>query len=262
MIKIKFIKLHFTKILSVLLFLLLFGAYAKIFAIANPYNPGQTLDPNCLPGEVNCTVLIGTGGGLSSATGTAPLTLNLNSNALTGSIAQANGSTNGYLSSSDWTTFNGKQATLVSGTNIKTINSTSILGSGDIVVPVSPVTIVNSTNLFSTGFTGTGSGAEGTTDSIFLGQYAGYQAKFNGNYSNNSNILGQYAGYQALAIHSNFLGQYAGYQAIAFDSNFFGYNADKAIGNPVRSAFDQDQPGLSRTMSSILRPFLNHDVQA
>lgn len=33
-----------------------------------------------------------------------------------------------------------KQATLVSGTNIKTINSTSLLGSGDIVVSTSPPT--------------------------------------------------------------------------------------------------------------------------
>jgi hypothetical protein len=40
----------------------------------------------------------------------------------------------GALSSADWTTFNSKQATLVSGTSIKTINSTTILGSGNITV--------------------------------------------------------------------------------------------------------------------------------
>lgn len=40
----------------------------------------------------------------------------------------------GALSTSDWSVFNGKQATLVSGTNIKTINGTTLLGSGDIVV--------------------------------------------------------------------------------------------------------------------------------
>jgi hypothetical protein len=38
------------------------------------------------------------------------------------------------LSSADWTTFNGKQDALVSGTNIKTINSTSLLGSGNIAI--------------------------------------------------------------------------------------------------------------------------------
>jgi hypothetical protein len=39
------------------------------------------------------------------------------------------------LSTADWTTFNGKQDALVSGTNIKTINSTSILGSGNFATP-------------------------------------------------------------------------------------------------------------------------------
>ena len=40
----------------------------------------------------------------------------------------------GYLSSTDWSTFNGKQAALVSGDNIKSVNGNSLLGSGDLVV--------------------------------------------------------------------------------------------------------------------------------
>ena len=40
-----------------------------------------------------------------------------------------------------YTALSGKQATLVSGTNIKTINSTSILGSGDISTPVTTVKV-------------------------------------------------------------------------------------------------------------------------
>ncbi|UOF77672.1 tail fiber protein [Caudoviricetes sp.] len=43
-------------------------------------------------------------------------------------------SVNGYLTSTDWTTFNSKQAALVSGTNIKTVNSTTLLGSGNLSV--------------------------------------------------------------------------------------------------------------------------------
>jgi hypothetical protein len=39
------------------------------------------------------------------------------------------------LSTADWTTFNGKQDALSSGVNIKTINSTSILGSGNYATP-------------------------------------------------------------------------------------------------------------------------------
>jgi len=38
------------------------------------------------------------------------------------------------LTSADWSAFNSKQSALISGTNIKTINGTSILGSGDLVV--------------------------------------------------------------------------------------------------------------------------------
>lgn len=43
-------------------------------------------------------------------------------------------SNKGFLTTADWTTFNSKQAALVSATNIKTINGVSILGSGDLVV--------------------------------------------------------------------------------------------------------------------------------
>ena len=47
-------------------------------------------------------------------------------------MAAATTSVNGYLTSTDWTTFNGKQAALVSGTNIKTVGGVSLLGSGDV----------------------------------------------------------------------------------------------------------------------------------
>ncbi len=41
-------------------------------------------------------------------------------------------STKGFLTSTDWNTFNGKQDLLVSGTNIKSVNGTTLLGSGDL----------------------------------------------------------------------------------------------------------------------------------
>ena len=50
------------------------------------------------------------------------------------SMAAATTSVNGYLTSTNWTTFNNKQATLVSGTNIKTVNSQSLVGSGNITI--------------------------------------------------------------------------------------------------------------------------------
>jgi hypothetical protein len=52
-------------------------------------------------------------------------------------LGAASSSANGYLTSTDWTTFNGKQDALVSGVNIKTINSNSILGSGNLAITTS-----------------------------------------------------------------------------------------------------------------------------
>jgi len=49
-------------------------------------------------------------------------------------LPTASATKRGALSSTDWSTFNGKQENLVSGTNIKTVNGTSLLGSGDITI--------------------------------------------------------------------------------------------------------------------------------
>lgn len=68
---------------------------------------------------------------VTSVTGTAPV---VSSGGATPAISMAAATTsvNGYLTSTDWNTFNGKQAALVSGTNIKTVNGTTLLGSGDL----------------------------------------------------------------------------------------------------------------------------------
>ena len=78
-----------------------------------------------------------TNSGVTSVTGTAPVVSSGGSTPAI-SMAAATTSVNGYLTSTDWNTFNGKQAALVSGTNIKTINSNSILGSGNLSITASP----------------------------------------------------------------------------------------------------------------------------
>jgi hypothetical protein len=50
-------------------------------------------------------------------------------------LPTASAANRGALSTADWTAFDAKQDALVSGTNIKTINSTSILGSGNYATP-------------------------------------------------------------------------------------------------------------------------------
>jgi len=78
-------------------------------------------------------------GTVTSVTGTAPV---VSSGGATPAIsmAAATASVPGYLTSTDWNTFNGKQAALVSGTSIKTVNGTTLLGSGDVGVGVTSVT--------------------------------------------------------------------------------------------------------------------------
>ena len=53
-----------------------------------------------------------------------------------------------HVTTSDKSTWNGKQDALVSGTNIKTVNGNSLLGSGDITVQTLP-TVQGTTLVFS-----------------------------------------------------------------------------------------------------------------
>lgn len=93
----------------------------------------------------------GTGGGggsgtvtsVSIATGTTGTNVNATgtvttAGTLTVNIPTASAVNTGKLSNTDWSTFNGKQAALVSGTNIKTINGSSVLGAGDLTVTGTP----------------------------------------------------------------------------------------------------------------------------
>jgi len=82
-------------------------------------------------------------------------------------LGVASASTDGYLTTANWNTFNNKQATLVSGTNIKTINGSSVLGSGDLTISGTGITSLNgltsATQTFATGTTGTDLNVSSTT---------------------------------------------------------------------------------------------------
>jgi hypothetical protein len=81
--------------------------------------------------HVSGTLPIANGGTGSTATAYCGLTTNV-----TGTLPIANGGTNATTAGAALTNL-GAQATLVSGTNIKTVNGTSLLGSGDITVSAS-----------------------------------------------------------------------------------------------------------------------------
>ena len=98
---------------------------------------------------INSTTLIGNGNiNTGSVTSVAALTLGTSGTDLSSSVATgtttpvitlnvptASAANRGALSAADFNTFTAKQDALVSGTNIKTINSTSILGSGNYATP-------------------------------------------------------------------------------------------------------------------------------
>jgi hypothetical protein len=99
-------------------------------------------------------LLFGNGTALAAATINAPLAYS----AGTLSITQSDTSTNGYLSSTDWNTFNSKQAALVSGTNIKTVGGVTLLGAGDVSAPSFATVTTSSTTDATTPNTGTTGG--------------------------------------------------------------------------------------------------------
>jgi hypothetical protein len=111
----------------------------------------------------------GTGGGggsgtvtsVSIATGTSGTNVNATgtvttAGTLTVNIPTASATNTGKLSNTDWSTFNGKQAALVSGTNIKTVNSTTLLGSGnldvqDVLVSGTNIKTINGSSVLGSG---------------------------------------------------------------------------------------------------------------
>ena len=136
------------------------GTVTEVDASATAGNPISITDKTTTPKIELLSATSGRNGYLTSTdwttfnnkqtalTFTTPLVNT--SNTIT--INQASGSVNGFLTSIDWTTFNNKfsfadttqlnltsrfaakQNTLVSGSNIKTVNGTTLLGSGNLAV--------------------------------------------------------------------------------------------------------------------------------
>ena len=86
------------------------------------------------------------------------------SNVHTFNIPYASSTNSGLLGNTDWTNFNNKQSALVSGSNIKTVNGGSILGSGDL--SVGTVTSVAALTIGTSGTDLTSSVATGTTTPV------------------------------------------------------------------------------------------------
>jgi len=83
---------------------------------------------------------------------------------ITINIPSASATARGVLTAADWSTFNSKQVALVSGTNVKTVNGSSILGSGDLTI--AGVTSVAALTIGNTGTDITSSVATSTSTPV------------------------------------------------------------------------------------------------
>jgi hypothetical protein len=118
-----------------------------------------------------------------------------------------------------------------------------------------PISIVNISNLFSTGLIDTGTNVDSITYSNFFGEGAGSSAL----YASDSNFFGYQAGYEATnANDSNFIGHQAGYEATnANDSNFIGTHAGYGATNAHNSNFIGNEAG-NNAISASDSNFMGH----
>lgn len=94
-----------------------------------------------------------------TATGSSPLSLSLSNNDLSGSLTQATATTAGYLSSTDWSAFNSKQAAITTGTTAQYIRGDLSLAS---FPTIGTMAAQSSSSVAITGGTLTGITATGT----------------------------------------------------------------------------------------------------
>ena len=133
----------------------------------------------------NFRTAIGAGTGDGTVTSVAALTLGTTGTDLSSTVANstttpvitlnvptASASNRGALSSTDWSTFNNKQAALVSGTNIKTVGGVTLLGAGDVSAPAFTSVTTSSTTDATTPNSGTTGGfrlrGNGTTGNAYF----------------------------------------------------------------------------------------------
>jgi hypothetical protein len=118
-----------------------------------------------------------------------------------------------------------KQATLVSGTNIKTVNGTSVLGSGDINIPLTPPSGVSGAIQFSTGSAFASDATNLFWDDTNNRLGVGTNTPLSG-LQVSTNVLASSAGYSSLGHQT---GEYGGVGSNYYNpvgGNYFRTNAD------------------------------------
>ncbi len=162
------------------------GAVTQMVTVASDGTLGSQAIPNA-------------GGTVTNVTATAPLSVSNGSSTPALSISQANGSTNGFLSSADWNTFNNKLS-------LPTLTSGSILFSDG-------TTIAQKNNRFSwnnaVNQLRVSSDNDGTTSGVNGGFNQWISASFGG-VGGNRVVMGTQNGEATIGGHNNGLNAWAG----------------------------------------------------
>jgi hypothetical protein len=201
---------------------LLFGvAFSAVVAYAtppgSPYTAGETLDPACAPGDINCSVLI-----IPDQTGNSGEYLTTNGTTLSWATVSGGGSLTGSTSGGGSETWLGVGA-----------------GSGG----------ASTTNTVFMGVNA-GTGATNSSGSVFIGGVAGANAVNSGS----SVFVGYLAGGASVsASNAVFIGYSAGYSATnGSGSTFLGSLAGSEAENAANSIFIGNTAGLNDTVDNTV----------
>jgi hypothetical protein len=205
------------------------------------YNPGETLNPECAPGDTvpePCIVKLPTGWSLTGDAGTdGGVTNFIGTTDAVDFVIKVNGSEMGRF----YENLGPSQYSVALGGG-------QALSSGMFVFGFGAGT--SATNAAVSNFIGVFAGENATNASFsnFIGYEAGYAAVN----SENSNFFGQAAGKNATdAYDSNFFGQESGLNATnAYSSNFFGAGAGNGAVDARFSNFFGQAAGLDATNSN------------
>ena len=189
--------------------------------------------------------------GVTAVTGTSPV---VSSGGSTPAISMpaATNSVNGYLTAADRTTFNNKQAALVSGTNIRTVNSNTLLGSGDIAVQP---TLVSGTNIKTVN----GTTILGSGNLVISTGIGGIHVPFgvaSANFYTNTVLASQMATTQAIST-TGLLGLTPFRPSVGFTAGGFGINVTAGGGTHSGRVliYEGNQDGtVTRVVNATLNP--------